>query len=129
MKKFKNLDDCKEQTTNVVNKVFYANIGIDNIPFFILDLFDFLLIYDKLKSKGYTISDGNAEEEYIKIIEQDDDALSQMLETFLEKKEKVEKYVNFNNERERIVDAIKISESEQEVLKQAELFLKKYSFE
>jgi hypothetical protein len=55
-----------------------------------MDLYGFYICYSTLLSRGYNITDENREEKYLDIINSEDEELLQLLEEFIEMKEKLD---------------------------------------
>ena len=71
--------------SNLYRKVDHSLFNVASI-----DYYDFLCVYSKLASLGYFITDDNREEKYIEIITTGDDDLINILEEYLNKKDKLD---------------------------------------
>jgi hypothetical protein len=70
--------------------VVYRRIDYQLFMFGAIDFYDFLNLFNKMTSLGYFITDENREEKYIEIIETGDEELISLLESYLERKDKLD---------------------------------------
>lgn len=68
----------------------YRGIDYQLFMFSAIDFYDFLAVFNEMTAAGYFITDQNREEKYIEIIETGDEELIALLESYLEKKDKLD---------------------------------------
>lgn len=87
-------------------------------------LYEFIMANNDLSSKGYFITDKNREEKYIEIIETGDSDLIELLETFLETKDKLERAKFLKNQTEKFKAELKKTKTIEDVEEIKNKFIK-----
>jgi len=105
------LDIYKKVTMQKINKkLSYFMTKLSS-----LDILSFTVINNELASKGYVITNDNREEQYIKIIETDDEKLIDKLEEYLIILDKVTSVIDFDNMCRTFLENIKNAKNTKEV--------------
>lgn len=92
-------------------------------------MYEFTIKNNELCSKGYFITDSNREEKYIEIIETGDDDLINLLESYLEAKDKIDRAYHLKNKYEIFKNKIKTCINVDEINNQENIFLEQlYSY-
>lgn len=86
-------------------------------------MYEFIIKNNELCSKGYFITDTNREEKYIEIIETGDMELIDLLESFLEAKDKVDRAYHLKDKIKKYQESIKDVNTTEEVQKLEDKFI------
>lgn len=78
-------------------------------------LYEFMIKNNELCSKGYFISDNNREEKYIEIIETGDEKLIELLETYLEAKDKIDRAFHIKLKLDKLNKALNRAQDAQAI--------------
>jgi len=81
------------------------------------ELYNFMCKNNELASKGYFITDNNREDQYIKIIETADDNLINLLESYLESKDKIQRGFHISAKLDEFNQNLNRAETEEEITK------------
>jgi hypothetical protein len=85
--------------------------------FMLCDAVEYMYLHDKFAKVGVFISRGDKEENYIKILEQEDESLLECLDRYLELVETADLLKDINQTYNRIQKEIKEAQTEEEILK------------
>jgi hypothetical protein len=87
-----------------------------------IDFYDHMCAFNELSARGYFITDNNREEKYIEIISAGDEKLIDILEVYLEKKDKLDVFSYVWNRTKKYEKKIHECETQEEVSELIEEF-------
>lgn len=85
-------------------------LGDEMLTFHLMDFVSLMMLNNKFANLGIFITDGNKEEQYIKIIESGDESLIQDLETYINLRDKIISLETKKKEYTEIVEKLKMLE-------------------
>lgn len=115
------LRDLKKKAIVAVKKKFKDYLA-DDLPLMLADAVEYMYLHDKFAKLGIYISKGDQEENYIRILEQEDEKLLDYLDRYLELVDTADLLKDVNQTKAKVIRDIKEADSEEEVIE----IVKKY---
>ena len=109
------LEVLRNKAINAVNTKYRGMLKGD-LEFMLLDAVEFMYLHDRFAKAGVYITKGDQEENYIKILEQEDETLLDCLDRYLELVQSADLLKEVNQGRAKILRMIKEAEEPEEII-------------
>jgi succinate dehydrogenase flavin-adding protein (antitoxin of CptAB toxin-antitoxin module) len=109
------LRDLKKKAIVAVKKK-YKDYLSDDVQLMVMDAVEYMYLHDRFAKAGVYITKGDQEENYIKILEQEDESLLDCLDRYLELVETADLLKDVNQAKAKIIRGIKEADTEAEVI-------------
>lgn len=110
-----NIEVLRNKAICAVNTKYKGMLKND-LSFMVLDAVEYMYLHDRFAKAGVYITKGDQEENYIKILEQEDETLLDCLDRYLELVQTADLLKDINQGHAKIIRLIREAETENEII-------------